>query len=479
MQASSARTIGKERMGEWIGRLIENAEVIAPAAAQAGDVIFRRSPRRTRSSGAATTRCSRRSRSCCRRPTRSSRSAAAATGSRSSRSTTSGRGCSSTCAAATSRGSPSCTRMHAYDLADTALPAARRRADLGQPGVHDAVPARLLHLLRRRAVPGRGVRRPAHRPRRPLPRRGGQREGRAVLVEPSADLFRPAQRRGGGAAARARGGGEARVRRRDLPLRLGDAARLDRPGERRAVGRDAPTRASSAAPATSSARPATASRSRTRRRDGHWVRCRTWDSCQFRAFTLEASGHNPREAHRERVKRRFFHKVSAQYFRRDGAVGLRRLRPLRQGLPGHHRHAGRRGRDPQGSVAWITCSCRVWRASPPSATRRRTPRRSTSSSATPASGATSRSSRGSSWSCRCSASARRRSASPRARPGRSASRSRCGAPALLTDALHTLAAGRRGRPARPVRQRLRRRPRPRGRTCCSSAAASGCRRCAA
>jgi ferredoxin len=57
------------------------------------------------------------------------------------------------------------------------------------------------------------------------------------------------------------------------------------------------------------------------RRDGHWVRCRTWDSCQYAAFTLEASGHNPRERQRERVKRRFFHKVSAQYFRRDGAVG--------------------------------------------------------------------------------------------------------------------------------------------------------------
>ena len=56
-------------------------------------------------------------------------------------------------------------------------------------------------------------------------------------------------------------------------------------------------------------------------RDGHWVRCRTWDSCQYGAFTLEASGHNPRERHRDRVKRRFFHKVSAQYFRRDGVVG--------------------------------------------------------------------------------------------------------------------------------------------------------------
>jgi hypothetical protein len=52
-----------------------------------------------------------------------------------------------------------------------------------------------------------------------------------------------------------------------------------------------------------------------------WVRCRLWDSCQYAAFTLEASGHNPREGHSERVKRRFFHKVSAQYYERDGAVG--------------------------------------------------------------------------------------------------------------------------------------------------------------
>jgi hypothetical protein len=52
-----------------------------------------------------------------------------------------------------------------------------------------------------------------------------------------------------------------------------------------------------------------------------WVRCRLWDSCQYAAFTLEASGHNPRECHAERLKRRFFHKVSAQYYQRDGAVG--------------------------------------------------------------------------------------------------------------------------------------------------------------
>jgi ferredoxin len=55
--------------------------------------------------------------------------------------------------------------------------------------------------------------------------------------------------------------------------------------------------------------------------DGSWIRCRMWDSCQYAAFTLEASGHNPRAHRKERMKRRFFHKVSAQYCQRDGTVG--------------------------------------------------------------------------------------------------------------------------------------------------------------
>ncbi|HKJ91645.1 MAG TPA: 4Fe-4S dicluster domain-containing protein, partial [Longimicrobiales bacterium] len=52
-----------------------------------------------------------------------------------------------------------------------------------------------------------------------------------------------------------------------------------------------------------------------------WLRCKLWDSCQYAAFTLEASGHNPRAARAERMKRRFHHKVSAQYFARDGRLG--------------------------------------------------------------------------------------------------------------------------------------------------------------
>ena len=58
-----------------------------------------------------------------------------------------------------------------------------------------------------------------------------------------------------------------------------------------------------------------------RKEEGGWTRCRTWDSCQYAAFTMEATGHNPRAEHRERVKRRFFHKVSAQYYQRDGMPG--------------------------------------------------------------------------------------------------------------------------------------------------------------
>lgn len=58
-----------------------------------------------------------------------------------------------------------------------------------------------------------------------------------------------------------------------------------------------------------------------RAQDGGWQRCRLWDSCQYAAFTLEASGHNPRPHRKDRGKRRFFHKVSAQYFLRDGALG--------------------------------------------------------------------------------------------------------------------------------------------------------------
>lgn len=55
--------------------------------------------------------------------------------------------------------------------------------------------------------------------------------------------------------------------------------------------------------------------------DGSFVRCRSWDSCQFAGFTREASGHNPRPTFGRRVQRRFYHKVSYQYVQRDGTHG--------------------------------------------------------------------------------------------------------------------------------------------------------------
>lgn len=58
-----------------------------------------------------------------------------------------------------------------------------------------------------------------------------------------------------------------------------------------------------------------------RTENGCTTRCRMWDSCQYAEFTLEASGHNPRPKRADRMKRRFYHKVSAQYFQRDGRVG--------------------------------------------------------------------------------------------------------------------------------------------------------------
>jgi len=55
--------------------------------------------------------------------------------------------------------------------------------------------------------------------------------------------------------------------------------------------------------------------------DGRGERVRCWDSCQYEGMTREASAHNPRAAHRDRVKRRFYHKLSYQYQQRDGSVG--------------------------------------------------------------------------------------------------------------------------------------------------------------
>ena len=51
------------------------------------------------------------------------------------------------------------------------------------------------------------------------------------------------------------------------------------------------------------------------------VRFRCWDSCQYSGFTREASGHNPRAKTSERIKRRFYHKLSYPYIRVDGHPG--------------------------------------------------------------------------------------------------------------------------------------------------------------
>jgi sulfhydrogenase subunit beta (sulfur reductase) len=56
-------------------------------------------------------------------------------------------------------------------------------------------------------------------------------------------------------------------------------------------------------------------------------RDRLWDSCLYEAYTLEASGHNPRGERKHRVKARFFHKLSYQFTLRaetHGCVGCGR-----------------------------------------------------------------------------------------------------------------------------------------------------------
>ena len=87
------------------------------------------------------------------------------------------------------------------------------------------------------------------------------------------------------------------------------------------------------------------------RQNGSWVRCRTWDSCQYAAFTLEASGHNPRAQRKERMKRRFFHKVSAQYYTRDSMVGCVGLREVHQDVLRLDAHAGGSSRHQEGEMA--------------------------------------------------------------------------------------------------------------------------------
>lgn len=51
------------------------------------------------------------------------------------------------------------------------------------------------------------------------------------------------------------------------------------------------------------------------------ARVRTWDSCNYSGFTREVSGHNPRPSAADRLKRRFFHKLSYQCLNSNGRLG--------------------------------------------------------------------------------------------------------------------------------------------------------------
>ncbi len=48
------------------------------------------------------------------------------------------------------------------------------------------------------------------------------------------------------------------------------------------------------------------------------IRERHWDACSFACFTREASSHNPRKEQGQRLKARFFHKLSYQFVKRNG-----------------------------------------------------------------------------------------------------------------------------------------------------------------
>lgn len=50
-------------------------------------------------------------------------------------------------------------------------------------------------------------------------------------------------------------------------------------------------------------------------------RVRTWDSCAFAGFTKMAGGDNPRSEKKDRLQRRFFHKLAYQYIQANGRHG--------------------------------------------------------------------------------------------------------------------------------------------------------------
>ena len=50
-------------------------------------------------------------------------------------------------------------------------------------------------------------------------------------------------------------------------------------------------------------------------------RVRTWDSCALSGFTMMAGGDNPRSEAADRLKRRYYHKLSYSYIRQNGQHG--------------------------------------------------------------------------------------------------------------------------------------------------------------
>jgi len=55
--------------------------------------------------------------------------------------------------------------------------------------------------------------------------------------------------------------------------------------------------------------------------DSKGKRVRSWDSCMYCGFTRETSGYNPRKAPGDRVKRRYYHKLSYYYLTKMGSCG--------------------------------------------------------------------------------------------------------------------------------------------------------------
>jgi len=61
-------------------------------------------------------------------------------------------------------------------------------------------------------------------------------------------------------------------------------------------------------------------------REGWGKRIRVWDSCMFKTYTIETSGHNPRPTLTERWRQRFMHKFNyyPEIFKEFGCVGCGR-----------------------------------------------------------------------------------------------------------------------------------------------------------